>query len=166
MWLPWVTRAIADNPGVKAANAAVTVAGYELDRSHAAALPTVDMVATLRGNILPAILRTTNFGTNVKDRQVSVSVTVPLLEGGALHAHCCRKHGPASQSTSGISPPRSGKPHERSTIYAAVLSGISQVHALVNAVAAGHSALKAIGIGYGLGLRINAMCSISEQATL
>jgi len=35
----WVTRAIADNPGAKPRNAAVTVEGYELDRSHAQRLP-------------------------------------------------------------------------------------------------------------------------------
>ena len=47
--------------------------------------------------------------------------------------------------------------------YAAALSGVSQVHALETAVAAGHSAVKGNRIGYGLGIRINSDVLSSEQ---
>jgi len=47
--------------------------------------------------------------------------------------------------------------------YAAVLSGVSQVHALETALAAGHSAVKGNRIAYGLGIRINSDVLNSEQ---
>jgi len=160
----WVTRAIADNPGVKAANAAVTVAGYELDRSHAQRLPTVDMVATYGGNYSSGnITETTNFGTNVKDRQVSVQVTVPLLEGGALHAHVAEARAKRAKAQADFTAAQRQAALSARQSYAAVLSGISQVHALETAVAAGHSAVKGNRIGYGLGIRINSDVLNSEQ---
>jgi outer membrane protein len=42
----WVDRAMIDNPMVQAANAAITMADYEIDRVSAERLPTIDMVAT------------------------------------------------------------------------------------------------------------------------
>jgi outer membrane protein len=160
----WVTRAIADNPAVKAANAAVTVAGYELDRSHAQRLPTVDMVATYGGNFSSGnITETTNFGTNVKDRQVSVQVTVPLLEGGAIHAHVAEARAKRAKAQADFTAAQRQAALSARQSFAAVLSGISQVHALETAVAAGHSAVKGNRIGYGLGIRINSDVLNSEQ---
>jgi outer membrane protein TolC len=46
------------------------------------------MVATYGGNYSSGnISEPVNFGTNVKDRQISVQVSVPLIDGGALQAH-------------------------------------------------------------------------------
>ena len=160
----WVDRALTDNPSVKAANAAVTVAGYELDRSQAQRLPTVDMVATYGGNYSSGnITEPTNFGTNVKDRQVSVQVSVPLLEGGALHAHVAEARAKRAKAQADYTAAQRQAALSARQSYAAVLSGISQVRALETAVTAGHSAVKGNRIGYGLGIRINSDVLNSEQ---
>jgi outer membrane protein len=160
----WVDRAIADNPAVKAANAAVSVADYELDRSHAQRLPTVDMVATYGGNYASGnITEPSNFGTNVRDRQVSVQVTVPLLEGGALHAHVAEARAKRAKAQADYTAAQRQAALSARQSFAAVLSGISQVRALETSVAAGHSAVKGNRIGYGLGIRINSDVLNSEQ---
>jgi outer membrane protein len=160
----WVDRAITDNPSVKAASAAVTVAGYELDRSQAQRLPTVDMVATYGGNYSSGnITETTNFGTNVKDRQVSVQVSVPILEGGAIHAHVAEARAKRGKAQSDYTAAQRQAALSARQSFAAVLSGISQVRALETAVTAGHSAVKGNRIGYGLGIRINSDVLNSEQ---
>jgi outer membrane protein len=160
----WVNRAVADNPAVKAANAAVSVAEYELDRSHAQRLPTVDMVATYGGNYSSGnITEPSNFGANVRDRQVSVQVTVPLLEGGALHAHVAEARAKRGKAQADYTAAQRQAALSARQSYAAVLSGISQVRALEISVAAGHSAVKGNRIGYGLGIRINSDVLNSEQ---
>jgi outer membrane protein len=160
----WVSRAVTDNPSVKAANAAVTVADYELDRSRAQRLPTVDMVATYGGNYSSGnISEPSNFGTNVKDRQVSIQVTVPLFDGGALHAHVAEARYRRSKAQADFSAAQRQAALSARQSFAAVLSGVSQIHALETAVAAGHSAVKGNRIGYGLGLRINSDVLNSEQ---
>jgi len=160
----WVDRAIADNPSVKAAGAAVTVAGYELDRSQAQRLPTVDMVATYGGNYSSGnITETTNFGTNVKDRQVSVQVSVPILEGGAIHAHVAEARAKRAKAQSDYTAAQRQAALSARQSFAAVLSGVSQVRALETAVTAGRSAVKGNRIGYGLGIRINSDVLNSEQ---
>jgi len=160
----WVERAIVDNPSVKAANAAVTVADYELDRGHAERLPTIDMVATYGGNYSSGnITEPTNFGANVKDRAISVQVTVPLFEGGAIRAHVAEARAKRAKAQADYTGAQRQSALSARQSYAAVLSGVSQVHALETAVAAGQSAVKGNRVGYGLGIRINSDVLNSEQ---
>lgn len=160
----WVNRAIAENPAVKAANAAVRVADYELDRSRAQRLPTLDMVATYGGNYSSGnITQPNNFGTHVRDRQVSIQVSVPLLEGGALRAHVAESHAKRAKAQADLTGAERQAALSARQSYAAVLSGVSQVHALETAVTAGRSAVKGNRIGYGLGIRINSDVLNSEQ---
>jgi outer membrane protein len=160
----WVNRATADNPSVTAANAAVTVANYELDRSQVQRLPTVDMIATYGGNYSSGnITEPTNFGSNVKDRQLNVQVTVPLLEGGAFRAHVAEARAKRSKAQADFTGAQRQAALSARQSYGAVSSGISQVRALETAVAAGLSAVKGNRIGYGLGIRINSDVLNSEQ---
>jgi outer membrane protein len=160
----WVDHAITDNPLVKAANAAVTMADFELDRSHAQRLPTIDMVATYGGNYSSGnITDPSNFGSNVKDRQISVQVTVPLFDGGALQAHVAEARAKRAKARADFTAAQRQAALGARQSFAAVVSGVAQVHALETAEAAGHSAVKGNRIGYGLGIRINSDVLNSEQ---
>lgn len=160
----WVTRAVADNPAVKAANAAVTVADYEVDRSRAQRLPTIDMVATYGGNYSSGnITQPIDYSTNVKDRQLSVQVSVPLLEGGALRAHVTEARAKKSKAQADLTAAERQAALSARQSYAAILSGVSQVRALETAVSAGRSAVKGNRAGYGLGIRINSDVLNAEQ---
>jgi outer membrane protein len=160
----WVDHAIADNPSVKAANAAVAVADFEFDRSHAQRLPAVDMVATYGGNYSSGnITDPDNFGTNVRDRQISVQVTVPLLDGGALQAHVAEARAKRAKARADFTAAQRLAALSARQSFAAVVSGVAQIHALETAEAAGHNAVKGNRIGYGLGIRINSDVLNSEQ---
>jgi outer membrane protein len=160
----WVEHAIADNPSVKAAQAAVKAADYELDRSQAQRLPTIDMVATYGGNYSSGnITEPTNFGSNVKDRQVSIQVTVPLFEGGALQARVAEARAKRSKAQADLAAAERQAALSARQSYAAVLSGVSQVRALETSIAAGRNAVKGNRAGYGLGIRINSDVLNAEQ---
>jgi len=160
----WVGRALDDNPTVRAASAAIAVADWELKRSEVQRLPTIDLVASYGGNYSSGnITETTNFGSNVKDRQVSLQFSVPLLEGGAIRAHVTEARAKKAKAQADFSgAQRQAKLSTRQS-YAAILSGISQVHALETAVAAGKNAVKGNKVGYGLGIRINSDVLNAEQ---
>jgi outer membrane protein len=160
----WVSRALEDSPLVKASSAAVTVADWELRRSEVQRLPTVDLVASYGGNYSSGnITEPTNFGTNVKDRQVSIQVSVPLLEGGALRAHIAEARAKRSKAQADLSGAQRQATLNTRQSYAAILSGVSQVRALETAVAAGRNAVKGNKVGYGLGIRINSDVLNAEQ---
>ena len=160
----WVSRALEDNPMIKAASAAITVADWELRRSEVQRLPTVDLVASYGGNYSSGnITEPTNFGSNVKDRQVSIQFSVPLLEGGAVRAHVAEARAKKSKAQADLTGAQRQATLNTRQSYAAILSGVSQVHALETAVAAGRSAVKGNKVGYGLGIRINSDVLNAEQ---
>lgn len=160
----WVSRALDDNPTVKAASAAIMVADWELKRSEVQRLPTIDLVASYGGNYSSGnITEPTNFGTNVKDRQVGLQFSVPLIEGGAIRAHVTEARAKRSKAQADLTGAKRLATLNTRQSYAAILSGISQVHALETAVAAGKNAVKGNKVGYGLGIRINSDVLNAEQ---
>jgi len=160
----WVSHAVRDNPAVKAASAAISIADYELDRSHAQRLPTVDLIGTYGGNYSSGnITEPTNFGSNVKDRQVSIQVSVPLLDGGAIQARVGEARAKKSKAQADYTAAQRQAALTARQSYAAILSGGSQVQALQTAIAAGRNAVKGNKAGYGLGIRINSDVLNAEQ---
>lgn len=160
----WITRANTDNPAVKAARAGVAVAEADFDRSQLQRVPTVDLVANYGGNYSSGnITEPDNFGTNVKDRQVSLQVSVPLFSGGAIRARIAEARAKKSKAQADLTAAERQAALSARQSYAAVVSGVSQVHALESAVVAGRSAVKGNKVGYGAGVRINSDVLNAEQ---
>jgi outer membrane protein len=160
----WVQRATADNPAVKAAEAVASAADYALARSRAQRLPSVDLVATYGGNYAGGnINEPVNYYTNVRDKEISVQVTMPLLDGGGLHAQVVEAREQRAKSRSDVTVAQRQAALDARQSFAATLSGASQVDALETAVAAGQSAVKGNRVGYGLGIRINSDVLNAEQ---
>jgi len=160
----WVQRATSDNPKVKAAEAAAKAADYEVDRSRAQRLPTVDLIATYGGNYAGGnITEPVNYDTIVRDKQINLQVSVPLLDGGGMHAQVAEARALHARAESDVTAARRQATLDARQSFAAALSGASQVQALVTAVSAGQSALKGNKVGYGLGLRINSDVLNAEQ---
>lgn len=160
----WVQRATVDNPAVKAAQAALKAAEFDIDRSRAQRLPAVDMVATYGGNYSAGnITEPTNYGTNVKDRSIGVQFSVPLLDGGAMSARVAEARAKRAKAKADLDAAQRQAALNAKQSFAAVLSGLSQIKALETAVAAGRSAVKGNRIGYGLGIRINSDVLNAEQ---
>jgi outer membrane protein len=122
------------------------------------------MVATYGGNYSSGnITEPTDFGTNVKDRQVSLQVSVPLFAGGALRARTAEARAKKSKAQADLTAARRQAVLNVRQAFAAVLSGVSQIHALEIAVGAGRNSVKGNRVGYGLGIRINSDVLNAEQ---
>jgi outer membrane protein len=160
----WVQRAIEDNPSVKAAAAVAKAADYEVDRSRAQRLPSVDLIATYGGNYAGGnITDPINYDTIVRDKQINLQVTMPLLDGGGMHAQVAEARAQRARTQSDLIAARRQAALDARQSFAAALSGASQVEALETAVSAGQSALKGNRVGYGLGIRINSDVLNAEQ---
>jgi outer membrane protein len=160
----WVQRATEENPNVKAAQALAKAADYEVDRSRAQRLPSVDLIATYGGNYAGGnITDPINYDTNVRDKEISLQVTMPLLDGGGIHAQVAEARAQRAKAQSDITTARRQAALDARQSYAAALSGASQVEALETAVSAGQSAVKGNRVGYGLGIRINSDVLNAEQ---
>lgn len=160
----WVQRATEDNPNVRAAQALAKVAQYEVDRNRAQRLPQVDLIATYGGNYSGGnITEPVNYDTIVHDKQVTLQVTVPLLDGGGIHAQVAEARAQRAKAESDVNVAQRQAALDARQSYSAAVSGVSQVEALEAAVAAGQSAVKGNRVGYGLGLRINSDVLNAEQ---
>jgi outer membrane protein len=160
----WVERASAVNPLVKAAAAGVDAAQSELYRNQVQYVPTVALVANYGGNYSSGnITEPENFATNVKDREVSIQVSVPLFDGGAIQARIGEARAKKSKAQSDLIGAQRQAALSARQSYAAVVSGISLVHALETAVASGRNAVKGNKVGYSVGVRINSDVLNAEQ---
>jgi outer membrane protein len=99
----------------------------------------------------------------VRDRSVGVQFSLPLLDGGALHARVIEARAKRGKANADLATAARHAALDAKQAYAAVLSGASQVKALQTALAAGKNAVKGNRIGYGLGIRINSDVLNAEQ---
>ncbi len=160
----WVERATTDNPTVKAAQSLAKAADYEVDRSRAQRLPSVDLVASYGGSYAGGnINEPVNYDTFVRDKQINLQVSMPLLDGGGMHAQVAEARAQRSKALSDLTAAQRQAALEARQSFAAALSGASQVQALETAVSAGQSALKGNQVGYGLGIRINSDVLNAQQ---
>ena len=160
----WVQRASEENPAVRAARAVVKGADYELDRSHSQRLPAVDLVASYGGNYSGGnVTDPVNFGTNVRDKQITVQLSMPLLDGGGMQAAVAEARAQRSKAQSDLTAAQRQAALDARQSFSAALSGASQVLALQAAVSAGQNAVKGNRIGYTMGIRINSDVLNAEQ---
>lgn len=160
----WVQQAASNNPNVKAAEALARAADYEVNRSRAQRLPSVDLVASYGGNYSGGnITEPVNYDTIVRDKQINLQVTVPLLDGGGMRAQLAEARAQHAKALSDLDGAQRKAALDARQSFAAALSGTSQVEALQTAVAAGQRSVKGNQVGYKLGIRINSDVLNSQQ---
>ena len=157
-------RAVSDELAVKAAEAAVRSAQFDMDRGRAQRLPVVDLIAAYGGNYATGnITDPVNFGTNVRDKQINLQVSMPLLDGGGMSARVAEARALRSKAMADLVGAQRQAALDAKQAYSSVISGLSQVSAPESAVSAAQNAVKGNRIGYGLGLRINSDVLNAQQ---
>ena len=160
----WTSRAEAANPDVRAAKAALTAASIEISRTRSARLPSVDLVASYGANYSSGnIVNPVNYATHVHDKEVDLQVTVPLLDGGGLHAQVAESRALRNEAQENFEAARRQAGVDARQAFDEVVSDISQVKALRVAIAAGQEAVNGNRAGYSLGIRINSDVLDAEQ---
>lgn len=160
----WVARAQSTNPDVRALEAGMQAAKAELRRNRLQRLPTIDLVASYGHNYASGnATNPVDYSTRSELKQVGLQLSMPILDGGGLHAATAEARAKAQKAEADLEAARRQSATEAKQAFAGVRGGLSQVHGLESAVAAGERSVKGNQLGYQLGIRINSDVLNSQQ---
>jgi outer membrane protein len=147
----WTTVAIKQNPSLWVANSAVEDAGQNIELQKSGHHPTLDIV----GQKSYDSQRQISLGGSVKSHQDSVSLqlNVPIYSGGSVLSQTRQATYQLDQAMQQQELQRRVVMRQSREAYNGVMSGISRVNALKQAVLSGEKALESTEAGYEVGTR-------------
>ena len=157
----WTGAALEQNLNVLAARHAVDSARREVQKQRAGHLPSVDMVARhsldSTGGRFGSYENTTS--------SIGVQVNVPLFQGGFVSSRVRETHERLNAELERLEQARRNAQRMTRQAYLGVISGISRVNALNQAVISSETALEATEAGFEVGTRTAVDVVAAEQAT-
>jgi outer membrane protein len=147
----WTNMALQQNPQLLAARYEVETARQDIDKQRAAHLPTVDVVGrhsysdTLRGQENPGNMATSN--------SIGVQLNYVLYEGGAVNSRIREAQGRYTQALDKVALLRNTVQHQTHGAFLNLLSNISRIKALKQALVSTKTALEAVKTGFEVGTR-------------
>lgn len=146
----WITAAVEQNPLVLAARAATTVAKQEIQVQNSGHYPSVDVVADYS-------YRDTQFGgftpLERNDSAIGVQLNLPLYQGGLVSSQTRQSRYQYNQAREEQEKQRRATERQTRDNYRGIISGISKVEALQNAVLSNEKAVEAAEAGFEVGTR-------------
>ncbi|MFT5395995.1 MAG: outer membrane protein [Gammaproteobacteria bacterium] len=157
----WTQLSLNQNLGVIASRHAAETARTEVKRQSAGHLPTLDLVAAETYDSSGG-----RFGS-IKQHATSIGLelNIPIYSGGLVRSQTREAH--ENYNIAMYSLERARRSAQRSTreAYLGVISGISQVNALKQAVVSSETALEATEAGFEVGTRTAVDVVASQRAT-
>ncbi len=157
----WEKTAIKNSLQVMAAEQAIKVAQKTIDIERAARAPTLNLFATHKGG--------TAFGEDAVDRDnldasVGVNFSMPLLEGGKISSRVREARHKLQQERQKLELQKRLTTQQTRAAYLTIVSGLSQVKALQQALNSTQTAAKATQAGFEAGTRtaVDVLLSLRE----
>jgi len=147
----WVSIATDQNPLLLAARAATETARQEIDIQRAGHYPTLDLTADY-------VWRNNDFGgfgisQERNDSSIGVQMTLPLYTGGLISANTRQSQHQFTQAQETQVQQRRATERQARDTFRGVMTGISKVTALKQAVLSNEKALEAAEAGFDVGTR-------------
>jgi outer membrane protein len=154
----WVERSMEQNLTLISSRLAAEIARDNVRASYAGHLPSVDLVLSKGENdqTSPINFASGNLGTrtsNTEDESVTLQVNVPLFSGGAAQSRVRQTQYQWQAARERLSRVSRQTERQARDAYLGVLSEISRVNALRQALESSRTALKATEAGYEVGTR-------------
>ena len=157
----WTELSLQQNLGVVAANHAVDNARDEIKRQSAGHYPTVDLVASQSYDSSGG-----RFGsTKIHSSAIGVELNIPIYSGGLVSSQTREAHENYNISMYSLEQARRSAQRLTREAYLGVISGISQVKALKQAVISSETALEATEAGFEVGTRTAVDVVASQRTT-
>ena len=156
----WSETAIMENLDVIGAIHAVDIARDEIKVQSAGHYPTVDFNARRSYSE-----RDTSGDSETTSDSISLQLNVPLYSGGAISSRVQASRERLDQSLERLEQVRRQAHRETREAFLGVMSGISQIMALQQAVLSSEVALDATRAGFEVGTRTAVDVILSERAT-
>lgn len=146
----WTETALEQNPSLEAALRAVDISKAEIKRQRAARRPTVDVVGQHAYNDVDS--DSFNDGYN-RSTSISLQLNMVLYQGGAIPSRIREAGLRHDQALNNVERQRRNVQRQARDAYLNVLSGISRVEALKQAVVSTKTAYQATQTGFDVGTR-------------
>jgi outer membrane protein len=153
----WVDISLEQNPTLVASRLAADIARDNVRVAIGGHLPTLDILAgrSYQDQNLAENFDSQPFSydTHFNDRQIGLQVTVPLFAGGFTQSKVRQAEYLWIAAKEGVVQSSRATERQARDAYLGVISGISRVQALRQALASNQTALKATEAGYEVGTR-------------
>ena len=157
----WTQLSLAQNLAVIAAGHAAERARQEIKRRSAGHYPTLDLVASKNYNSSGG-----RFGANkTHSTSIGLQLEIPLYSGGRVSSQTRQAHENYNAAIYALEQARRSAQRLTREAYLGVISGISQVRALNQAVISSETALEATETGFEVGTRTAVEVVASQRAT-
>jgi outer membrane protein len=150
----WVEIAEKSSYPVQIQEATTQIAELEAKRTHAAHLPTLDVVVT-HGLTSQTGSSITAVGSDITASSLSLQLALPLYQGGAITSREREAAANYEKARQDLENARRSSALATRQSFLAVANGIAQVGALEQALVSSQSALDSNKLGYEVGVRIN-----------
>lgn len=158
----WSTTAESQNLDIIAARHQLESTRQEIKKQNAGHFPTLDLVASHGYNVSGG-----RFGdTKIRSTGVGLELNVPLYQGGLTNSRTREARYRYEQSLQELEQTLRAAQRETRQSYLGVISGISRVTALKQAVVSSETALKATETGFDVGTRTAVDVVDAERTTL
>ena len=145
----WTSTALEQNLELLAASLAADTAREEIKRQEAGHVPSLDLVAQHGYAVSGG-----RFGdSDIVTSSIGLSLNVPIYEGGEVLSRTREARHLHQQSLSDLERQRRITQRAARDAFRGVISGVSRVQALAQAVVSTESALEAIEAGFKVGTR-------------
>lgn len=156
----WTQTALNQNLSLQAARQAADRAMEEIRLQYSGHLPSLDLVGGYGSSITGG-----RFGdTEIDAGSIGLQMTLPIYEGGRVSSRTRQAEHLHRESLERLEQARRSAQRQSRDAYLGVISGISQVQALNQAVVSNQSALEATEAGFEVGTRTAVDVVTSQQA--
>ena len=157
----WTDTALDQNIAVKAASFAAEVAQKEINVQRSGHLPTLDIVASKRYDSSGGRFG----GTRTHATTIGLQLNMPIYAGGSVNSQVRQAYENYNAAIHSLEQAQRAAQRLTREAYLGVISGISQVNALNQAVISSETALEATEAGFDVGTRTAVDVVASQRAT-
>ncbi len=147
----WVTTALAANFDILAAQSQLEAANRTLAARRSGHLPTID--ATISRSHFATASGSAFFGGKTEDTVYSLSITVPIYQGGFTHSRAKEARALAEQARQDLLNQQLTVTRDIRNLFQAVSTDVVRVAARNKAIISSQSALEGTQTGYEVGTR-------------
>lgn len=158
----WTKTAESQNMNIIAAKHKVESSRQSIDIEKSEHLPTLDLVASHGDNTTGG-----RFGdSTIRSTDIGLELNVPIYQGGLISSNTREARYLYDQSRQELEQAFRAAQRDTRQAYLSIISGISLVNALKQALVSTETALKATETGFEVGTRTAVDLVASERATL
>jgi outer membrane protein len=164
----WVQTALDENPVLRSRALALEAAGQDVATARASHLPTLGLSARRNGGAGWGETRrfpgaTTPGNSDSYGSSISLSLNIPLFEGGATQAGVRQAIYTRDANEERLEQERRAVTRNVRNAYRAVIAGIAEIEARRQALVSARSALEATEAGFEVGTRTIVDVLLSQQ---